>query len=83
MVNLFFHKEFSLLKIKQLTNIGCKDTYFLLIKQIFSKQFDIKYQLYGTLCIFFAYFITFRKYFWYLFPQKVNNEKKLGAKGKF
>lgn len=43
----------------------------------------MKYQLYGTLCIFFAYFITFRKYFWYLFPQKVNNEKKLGIKGKF
>ena len=33
------------------------------IKQIFSKQFDIKYQLHGTLCIFFAYFITFRKRF--------------------
>lgn len=30
---------------------------------------------------FFAYFITFCKYFWYLFPQKVNNEKKLGIKG--
>jgi hypothetical protein len=55
----------------------------LLIKQIFSKQFDIKYQLYGTLCIFFAYFITFRKYFRYLFHQKVNNEKKLGIKGSF
>lgn len=32
---------------------------------------------------FFAYFITFRKRFWHLFPQKVNNEKKLGTKGKF
>lgn len=32
---------------------------------------------------FFAYFITIRKHFWYLFPQKVNNEKKLGTKGKF
>ena len=35
------------------------------------------------LCIFFAYYITFRKHFWYLFHQKVNNEKKLGIKGKF
>lgn len=62
MVNLFTI-ILSLLKIKQLTNIGCKDTYFLQIKQIFSKQFDIKYQLYGALCIFFVYFITFRKRF--------------------
>lgn len=32
---------------------------------------------------FFAYFITFRKHFRYLFPQNVNNEKKLGVKGSF
>ena len=63
--NFFRHYFLSRteVKIKQLTNIGYKDTYFLQIKQIFSKQFDIKYQLYGTLCIFFVYFITFRKRF--------------------
>lgn len=32
---------------------------------------------------FFAYFITFRKHFCYLFYQNVNNEKKTGRKGKF
>lgn len=31
---------------------------------------------------FFAYFITFRKHFCYLFFQNVNNEKT-GRKGKF
>ena len=32
---------------------------------------------------FFAYFITFRKHFYYLFSQNVNNEKKLCANGSF
>ena len=32
---------------------------------------------------FFAYFITFRKHFRYLFSQKVNNEKKPSTKGRF
>lgn len=37
-----------------------------------------------VLNVYFShYFITFRKHFWYLFPQKVNNEKKLGTKGRF
>ena len=54
-----------------------------LIKQFFSKQFDTKYQLYSTFCIFFVYSITFRKHFWYLFSQNVNNKKKLGTKGRF
>ena len=35
-----------------------------------------------VLYVYFSH-ITFRKHFWYLFPQKVNNEKKLGTKGKF
>ena len=82
MVNLFTI-ILSLFKIKQLTNIGCKDTYFLLIKQIFSKQIDAKYQLYGTLCIFSVYFITFRKHFRHLLSQNVKYRKKLDTKGKF
>ena len=82
MVNLFTI-ILSLFKIKQLTNIGCKDTYFLLIKQIFSKQIDAKYQHYGTLCIFSVYFITFRKYFRHLLSQNVKYRKKLDTKGKF
>ena len=64
-------------------NGGGKDTYFLLIKQIFSKQIDAKYQLYGTLCIFSVYFITFRKHFRHLLSQNVKYRKKLDAKGKF
>ena len=44
---------------------------------------DAKYQLHGTLCIFFVYFITFRKHFWYLLSQNVNYKKKLDTKGKF
>ncbi len=37
--------------------------------------------------VLYVYFphilLLFVSIFWYLFPQKVNNEKKLDAKGKF
>lgn len=37
-----------------------------------------------VLYVYFSHILLlFVSIFWYLFPQKVNNEKKLGTKGKF
>lgn len=37
-----------------------------------------------VLYVYFSHILLlFVSIFWYLFPQKVNNEKKLGIKGRF